>query len=58
MTTAHLAPPPTRRVIPGPQPLRVLHLEDNVTDSAAVRRYLERPGFGSHVVCVDNRGTS
>ncbi|HEX8386607.1 MAG TPA: PAS domain S-box protein, partial [Rubricoccaceae bacterium] len=33
----------------------MLHLEDSEADGAVVRRYLERQGFGSHIVCVHTR---
>ena len=52
MTTARLAFPQTLLARPV---LRVLHLEDSDADSVIVRRYLERQGFGGHVVRVHTR---
>ncbi|HEX9952098.1 MAG TPA: response regulator [Rubricoccaceae bacterium] len=55
MTTVLLTPPPPRHPLPDPRPLRILHLEDSETDSAVVRRYLERQGLGGDVVRVTGR---
>ncbi len=40
---------------PSRPPVRVLHLEDSEADRAVIRRYLERQGFGDHIVQVCDR---
>ena len=50
-----LLPRPVHPAQPARNPLRILHLEDSVSDGAVVRLYLERQGFGGHIVCVHTR---
>ncbi|HEX8298428.1 MAG TPA: PAS domain S-box protein [Rubricoccaceae bacterium] len=55
MTAAGLDAPTPPHARPSRPALRILHLEDSDIDNAIVRRYLEREGFGGHIIAASTR---